>query len=256
MKKFSTVDNQNLQKAQSIMFEILIEVDKICQKYNIEYWLDGGTLLGAVRHKEFIPWDDDLDVAMKIEDYHTFCRLAKEELPSSMFFQTNETDGSFPYDFAKIRSDNAQIIEEHEAGKKVLYHQGVFIDIFPMISIEKSFYYPFARKLTYMCIKLFSYKYFNIRMIRRWIINYVESLHAGWEKDDNIVIYSGRIPNLNFAIKVSDFFPLSKETFKNKDFPVPKSAHNFLVSLYGKDYMTLPPENKRKTHASKIEIYG
>ncbi len=66
----SNINQNDLKRAQLIMLEILIEVDKICQKYDIKYWLDSGTLLGAIRHKGFIPWDDDLDISMTLSDYN------------------------------------------------------------------------------------------------------------------------------------------------------------------------------------------
>jgi len=70
-----SIDPKTLREAQLIMLEILVEVDAICQKYNLRYWLDSGTLLGAVRHQGFIPWDDDIDLSMPVEDYLKFQQI-------------------------------------------------------------------------------------------------------------------------------------------------------------------------------------
>jgi len=72
------IDPKTLREAQLIMLDSLIEFDRICKKYNFDYWLDSGTLLGAVRHKGFIPWDDDIDISMPVEDYRAFAKMVNE----------------------------------------------------------------------------------------------------------------------------------------------------------------------------------
>jgi lipopolysaccharide cholinephosphotransferase len=246
--------NRELKQAQSIMYEMLIAVDRVCVEHTIDYWLDGGTLLGAVREKGFIAWDDDLDVCMTVEDFYKFCEVAQGSLPKDMFLQTTKTDKTYPYDYAKIRSEKAKMVEKHEIDKCVAYHQGVYMDIFPMITIKKNLYSPFARKLTYMFIKLFSYKYLNISVVRRALIKFVGSFHAGWKNGDDVVIYSGHIPNLAFAIKVSDLYPLQRIGFEEGEFLAPHSPQSYLTTLYGKDYMQPPKLDERHTHAHVIEL--
>ena len=108
----------NLRDAQIIMLNILKEIDKICKKHNLIYFLDGGTLLGAVRHKGFIPWDDDVDIGMPREDYRKFLKIAQKELPDYLFLQTFETDKY--YDIYQVPSkvrDNRTLIFEHNVPK-------------------------------------------------------------------------------------------------------------------------------------------
>jgi len=129
--------DRNIRKAQKIMLEIFLEFHRICEKYSLRYWMDTGTLLGAVRHKGFIPWDDDLDVCMPIEDYYTFLEIAPKELPKDMFLQTRESDKHYKRYFAKIRSRRGVIIERFEyrkmkKGKPIKYNMGIYIDIFHM----------------------------------------------------------------------------------------------------------------------------
>ncbi len=92
-----------LDAIQQIQLAYLLEVDRICRKHNIKYFLGGGTLLGAIRHKGFIPWDDDSDIMMLREDYDKFCKIAADELPANMSFQSNKTDKSCFYEFSKLR---------------------------------------------------------------------------------------------------------------------------------------------------------
>jgi len=249
------IDSKTLKNAQKIMLEILIEVDRICVKNNIEYWLDSGTLLGAVRHQEFIPWDDDLDIAMRIEDYNKFCTIVTQELKSGLFLQNFKTDSSFPYDFIKIRSDKGMIIEKHEKGKQINYNQGIFIDIFPTISIKSGIIHKYMYKINFLLIKLFSYKYLNLLKISRYFVLMSSTLHIGWKNKNVKVIYRGNMPFIPFYVPIKSIFPLKKALFENREFPIPCNANDYLASLYGDDYMTLPPENKRKTHAHSIEIF-
>ncbi|NQZ59778.1 MAG: LicD family protein, partial [Lentisphaeraceae bacterium] len=132
------IEPETLRKAQLIMLDMLIEFDAICKKHKLQYWLDSGTLLGAVRHQGFIPWDDDIDLSMPIEDYQRFLELAPGELSSEIFLQNTQTDKDFKFDYTKLRSNKASIVEFHEKDRQINYHQGVFVDIFPMLNIENT----------------------------------------------------------------------------------------------------------------------
>ncbi len=249
------VDAKTLKNAQQIMLDILIEVDRICVKNHIEYWLDSGTLLGAVRHKGFIPWDDDLDIAMRIEDYDKFCTIAKQELKAGLFLQNLNTDSSFPYDFVKIRSDMGMIVEKHEENKQIDYNQGIFIDVFPVISVKSGIIHKYMYKINFLLIKLFSYKYLNLLKISRYFVLMSYKLHIGWKNKNAKVIYGGNVPFIPFHVAIKSIFPLKKVFFENREFPIPCNTHDYLLSLYGDDYMELPPLHKRKTHAHSIEVF-
>ncbi|EXY98301.1 licD family protein, partial [Bacteroides fragilis str. 3998 T(B) 4] len=105
MEKISNynTDGTMLRKQQERMFEMLCVIDDICVKNEINYWLSGGTLLGAVRHGGFIPWDDDLDIQLMKDDYNKLLGLLKTELPEQYQLQTSKTDRNYFARYAKVR---------------------------------------------------------------------------------------------------------------------------------------------------------
>ena len=96
-------DGSQLRRQQLRMLELLLEMDRICKKHKIRYWLIGGTLLGAARHHGFIPWDDDMDVQMLREDYLRLLDVMPKELPDTMALQCRQTDSNYFFQYAKLR---------------------------------------------------------------------------------------------------------------------------------------------------------
>lgn len=126
---------RNMKLVWAVQLEILYEIQKICKKHQIKYFAIGGTLLGAVRHKGYIPWDDDLDIAMYREDYNKFCEIAPLELSEPFFFQTEETDPGYLLRHAKVRNSKTTAILTSQKEKKYKFNQGIFVDIFPLDNI-------------------------------------------------------------------------------------------------------------------------
>ena len=124
-------DGSLLRRHQLRMLEILLEVDRICKKHQIQYWLSSGTLIGAVRHKGFIPWDDDIDIEMLWPDYKRLMKVLPEELPETMALQTAETDKNYFFFYAKVR-DRRSYLEESNRYDRVWKERGAYIDIFPL----------------------------------------------------------------------------------------------------------------------------
>lgn len=119
-----------MTELQQTEFQILFELDKVCKKLEIPYFLVCGSALGAVKYGGFIPWDDDIDVAMYRQDYERFLQEAPARLPANLFLQNFKTDPGFPQIYSKLRNSNTTFIEKTAA--KLPIHQGVFIDIFPL----------------------------------------------------------------------------------------------------------------------------
>ena len=232
---------------QKRMLEILIEFDKLAKKHKLTYWLDHGTLLGAVRHKGFIPWDDDLDISMPIVDYEKFKTL-KEELPDWIFFQSKETEPSVPIHYIKLRDKNSLYIDEWEAKRKISYHQGIFIDIFPINCIDEKYVYLY--KLLMNFGKFFSNRYVRIDFIAKNIIKILNKFNIS---EGNRCVSGGE--SMHFIINITKdmIFPLKTLKFEGYEFPVPNKYYEYLIAIFGY-YMKVPPKEERKTHAVEIKL--
>lgn len=248
---------QTVRKAQLVMLEIMEEIHRICERHGLRYWIDSGTLLGAVRHKGFIPWDDDLDINMPIEDYYTFLEIAPVELPEGMFLQTKKLEPAFDKYFAKVRSLKGRVLEERELrrllqGRRIKYNTGIYVDIFPCITIKEQ-----EKNLHLTLIKGANRirKALNVALFVDWLFTKVDAfLHEGWEREDLIVVRSCRFPEESFAVPVKSIFPLRLYEFEGKKFWGPKDFDTYLRILYG-NYMKLPPVNERHTHAYVLEVF-
>lgn len=124
------MDNKILRQLQLTELEILSVIDEFCKKYNIQYSLYAGTLLGAVRHKGFIPWDDDLDIFMSRENYNKFLKSWEKHPVEGYFLQNKEIEPDFTQSFSKIRKENTTFLQKGE--ENLTYHKGVFVDVFPV----------------------------------------------------------------------------------------------------------------------------
>lgn len=251
-------NQKKLKKLQLTEINMLNEVNKICKKYNIKYWIDGGTFLGAVRHKGFIPWDDDIDICMLKEDYEKFLEIIKEELSENIFLQTKKTDKNYTwFPYAKLRDRNSIFIQE-EQNKNELFHQGINLDIFVMDSFNNKIQRIY--KILYKLKKLKIHKKENSSLILKKLalflkLNKLASciLNLFLEKvnDNSLIGYRYLFPQL---FKYRDIFPLSEIEFEGHKFPCPNNADAYLKELYGNTYMELPPEKDRVWHAKEIRL--
>lgn len=244
---------RDLEKAQDIMYEMLEFLHHVCEKHNLIYWLDYGTLLGATRHGDFIPWDDDLDIGMPLDDYNELLKILKNEYPNRYFYQTSEVENSYPYDTLKIRSCKGIIVEKHEVGKKIEYNQGIFIDVFPFIYVKNCMWNIFLHKSLRVFVKLFSYKYLNIRWIRRVLVKIFDDKHRN--VDGDLIVRSLRMPSSDIFLMRDSIYDLSEVQFRDGKYKCPKNTDAYLKMLYGADYMTPPPPKSRKQHAYQIRIF-
>ena len=251
------ISTETVRKAQLVMLSILREVHRICEEHGLRYWLDSGTLLGAVRHKGFIPWDDDLDICMPIEDYNEFIRIAPKELPPNLHLQTKKTEPGFDKYYAKVRSSAGIVLEKRELrrllqNRRIKYSTGIYIDIFPCITVgkeEKSIHEK-VLTITDKIRKVFDVSFF----IDRLFTLADTYMHKGWEHKDLLVVRSCRFPEVEFMVPLESLFPLRLYEFEGCEFWGPNDYDTYLKNLYG-DYMKLPPPEKRQTHAYVLEVF-
>jgi len=255
------ISMETIKKLQKIELEILKVFIQICEKEKLCYYLSGGTLLGAVRHKGFIPWDDDIDVRMPRADYEKFLLCAPKYLPDYYFLQTHNTEKESPWIFAKIR-DRRTIYKEYETSDFNINH-GVWIDIFPL---DYYFHKPFWLDLYHRFLRFRIGYRLKIKqsLIKRILRGISCILCPSWnkavEKQQNL-IRSGKNTSLltNFNGGKKDIMPTSwygsgvDLIFEKIKVKGPNEYEKYLTQLYG-NYMQLPPKDKRVPVHNILEI--
>ena len=151
-KQMIELTKQQLRKLQMIQLEMLIEVDRICKKCEIKYNIIAGTLLGAVRHGGYIPWDDDADVAFLRPEYEKFRKACKTELDKDRFyFQDHRNTKGYRWGYGKIRRKNTLFLRENQ--EHMPYEQGIFIDIFPLDGVPDNYLARSLKNFECFCIR-------------------------------------------------------------------------------------------------------
>lgn len=250
---------------KEIELDIFRQFIKICEENKLKYFVIGGTALGAVRHKGYIPWDDDIDVALPREDYEKFLLIAPKALPYNMFLQTYITDTDYPHPFAKIRRSDTTFIEKSLS--KININHGVYIDIFPLDGYPQS---NLSNKLFKTKERILKQSIYNIFLIdrtgkkslktelKKLVIKLLPDYKAAVKKLDNLYksnSYKNSTIVANFCgawgikeVMPKEFFGNGTEgEFEGIKVTLPEKTHEYLTSLYG-DYMKLPPEEKRIGH--------
>ncbi len=146
------LDNGTLRQVQLVQIEMLEEVDRICRKHKIQYSIIAGTLLGAVRHGGYIPWDDDADIAMLRTEYEKFREVVRTELDHSRFyFQDNRRTKGYRWGYGKLRRKNSLFVREHQ--EHMPYRQGIFIDIFPLDGVPDNYFLRSIKNFECFCMR-------------------------------------------------------------------------------------------------------
>lgn len=244
-----------LRQHQLRMLGMLEYLDRVCRKHGIPYWLSSGTLIGAVRHGGFIPWDDDVDIEMMDSDYRRLLDMLAEEAPAGDYaVQTTATDPEFLFPFAKFR-DLHSFLEESNGLDSLLRYRGCYIDIFTLTPSSSRALHRLGCKLLGTEIKM---RVHHPGM--RWLNTLIRGAlhHAVFPAMRGITsIKAGKrvrhkIPSFFSAPRdLSDIFPLSEVEFEGRKFMAPGNCDAYLRKIYG-DYMRLPDPDKIQVHTSRV----
>ena len=259
-----TLSPETLRQLQMLELELLKEVDRICKKNHIHYNIVAGTMLGAVRHGGFIPWDDDADVAMLRKDYERFREVCATELDTTRYyFQDHKVTPGYRWGYGKLRVKNTlflQIGREH-----MPYEQGVFIDIFPLDAVPDGQLHRtivnaecfLVRKVLWSKAGIRAEQTAWKRLLCRIINKIPEKTALSWyerlirqaKKRDTqwtrILMFP--TPNRCWGYPVRWYTGVEEISFEGNIFPGVADAKEYLRFKYG-DYRILPPPEQRKTH--------
>lgn len=268
MKKLS------LREIQLCELSLLEKIHNFCESNNIIYFLAGGTLIGAIRHKGFVPWDDDVDIAMPRPDYERFMALREkfyEEYANIEIKGVNDTN--YPFSFAKAFDLNTRVIIQNQKN----YFNNVWLDIIPFDGA-----YSNVKKNKRLYRKMHFYRYFmyfatykpwtvgrtKFRKLIATIVTYISELFVKIVNPACVLDKNARKISYEKAefvgntvcgdsfknpIVKNEMFPLLKKEFEGKLFNVPANYDTYLKQAYG-NYMELPPESERSSH--NIEAWG
>lgn len=261
------MEQRKLRDLQLVELQILKDFAALCEANNLSFYITAGTLLGAVRHKGFIPWDDDIDVVMPRAD---FDRLMMLTAPHGYFLQNRKSDPNYPFFFAKLRKEGT-VVEEPTL-TEISMHKGIYIDIFPLDICPNSrmggmLYFKWVGLLQcavmarvnpgFVCGYTKKYAHVFVHMFRMLPLNWLDGL---WNLTRSILRKLCRSYRLSTACAAHGYPREAYETewfstvveleFEGSVFPAPCGWEALLRNMYG-NYMAPPPEEDRRGHFSE-----
>ncbi|MBQ1316787.1 MAG: LicD family protein [Lachnospiraceae bacterium] len=259
-----TLKEDELRAVQLCELEMLREVDRICAKCGIRYTIIAGTLLGAVRHGGFIPWDDDADVAFLRPAYEKFREACRTELDTARFeFQDHTVTPGYRWGYGKLRRKGSAFVREHQ--EKMPYFQGIFIDLFPLDPVPA--FYPFRAAHAFLCFAVRKILWARVgkdadrssvkrriyaaldRIPEKTALSLLDSLVRGaaYIRSPYVRILMFPTPDKHFAYRRRWYEERKTIRFEGIPFYAVARAEEYLSFKYG-DFRTLPPPKERKIH--------
>lgn len=268
------MEQELLRKVQLVQLEIAKEIRRVCEENEISYFLAHGSFLGAVRHKGFIPWDDDMDMGMLRRDYEKFCRIAPEKLKPEYCLQTWYTEPNYGLPFGKVMKRNTVYLENKKTSR--LPDNGFYVDIFPYdyapedpmqqkklaasllsiyrMKLMKSGYKPWLDNDKIIWKKRIGYLYYQMKSLlvsQQSLIRDYDTLAVAIPDSSLVCERSARTNPKCYDSCCAE--ELADYSFEGEIFKGPKDYDNYLTTLYG-DYMALPPEGQRENRHQIVQI--
>ena len=277
-KDIQFITEEQTAKLQKVLLQMMKDIHFVCEKHSLTYFLGGGSCLGAVRHKGFIPWDDDIDVIMPREDYDRFPALLNAEFPEKYFYEEIRINEKYDANFMKIRLKGSVCREIFESDPE---NAGIFIDINPLENVYDN---SFLRKLHgYTCEllllicscvrlknnaplirpfitdkkqiavierKLRLAKLLSFFSLRKWLLITEKRMSSCKNINSSFVsIPTGRKHYFGEMQPRETFEKAVLTDFEDTEFYIMCGYESYLTGLFGEDYMTPPPESSRERHA-------
>ena len=258
------VNHMTLREIQLFKLDVLEDVAAICDKHNIKYILQYGTLLGAIRHNGFIPWDDDIDIAIPWNEYIKLIEVLGKEYSDKYFAQNIWTEPRFPLLWTQIRVNGTTSMPAAYYDHDI--HWGMCIDIFPLVLAATDEEAQLKMKKAILLAKTLLQKEFSEmlhaktterrqklinlipRGMRHMAVRAILKKYAREPEENGLV---SPLQNPNKRYRFSDIMTTEKHVFEGKVFSIPRGYDNVLNVEY-RDYMTLPPEEKRGGHDQSL----
>lgn len=275
--KLCELDDDKIKGIQAVLLEMLNDFDDLCRRNNLTYFLVGGSALGAVRHKGFIPWDEDLDIGMPREDYERFSEIFLKACSEKYWLQSIEQSKLYDLTFMKIRKKGTRYVELFETEPE---HAGVFMDIYPLDNVPDNkiarFFHGMISDFLYLCcscvrvhkkknrfleylddkraIRLVKIKAFlgfclSFFSLHKWCV--IADKWSKKYKNNNSRLVSfpcGRKHYFGEICTRASFLPVKETVFEDKKFYIMNNPHEYLGGLYG-DYMEIPDVWGRERHS-------
>ena len=267
------MNEEDTQKLRQIELQILCEIDRVCRENGIGYFLDSGTLLGAVRHHGFIPWDDDIDVGMVREDYDRFLKIAPGKLRPEYLLEAPGRSSSVRFSFSKVRRRGTTFLESATSSNGS--PDGIWVDIFPFDWIEGSPKNVEKKKVKWrrrhklMLLRVVPRARHDASALKKvarsvvrlplfvhgkaWYCDRLDQLADSREPERGSVLTCFHYYSAFPALTVSDVYPFTEAQFEGHMFSILHNPCEYLAQVYG-DWQQLPPVNQRIPHHDIVKI--
>lgn len=258
--------NITLDDIKAIELDILLVIDKICKENNIDYFLDSGTLLGSIRHKGFIPWDDDIDIGMIREDYDNFISIIESKLPEGYYAQTPLNGKNKYFGFTKIRKSGTHMVEHGFDYSDD--ENGIWVDVFPYdlvdnddrlqrqlkkykviskLSVLRSFPEAQSGSSVFKRGLRSLLRFFTLVHDEQYYYDSLENLATKTTNNHNCLYICFYYMTDVVLLDKDDIYPLKESEFEQNMFPIINNHEKYLEQIYG-DWWVIPDEKDRVVH--------